>query len=117
MRPMETGKESEVVNALVRWLTAEGWSVRTEVDWADVVAERGDERLIVEAKGVTTAPGLDVDTLYGQLLRRMARPATRYALVVPETLISAAVRVPESVRHRLGVDVYAVGMDDSVWKC
>ena len=113
---METGKELEVVETFVRWLRADGWTVRTEVDWADVVAERGNERLIAEAKGATTAPGLDVDTLYGQLLRRMGGSGARYALVVPEKLIPAASRVPEDVRLRLGIDLYGVGMDDSVRK-
>ncbi len=56
------------------WLTEGGWQVETEVEWTDVVATRGSERLVGEAKGVTSSPGLDVDTLYGQLLRRMTTP-------------------------------------------
>jgi hypothetical protein len=39
-----------------------------------VFARRGDERLYAEAKGRMAAIGLDVDTLYGQLLRRMTDP-------------------------------------------
>jgi hypothetical protein len=112
---VESGRESEVVAAFVRWLAREGWRVRTEVDWADVVAERGDERLVAEAKGMTAAPGLDVDTLYGQLLRRMKSEQTaRYAVVVPENLVDTAARVPASVREQLGIDIYGVSMDDSV---
>ncbi len=68
---METGRESEVVQVFVSWLERHGWRVTTELAWADVLAGRGDERLVAEAKGVTSSPGLDVDTLYGQLLRRM----------------------------------------------
>jgi hypothetical protein len=62
----------------------------TEVNLPDVYARRGDEHLYAEAKGRTTDAGLDVDTLYGQLLRRMTDPdaAIRYAVVVP----TAAVR-------------------------
>ncbi len=46
---------------------------------------RGDERLFAEAKGRTAAMGLDIDTMYGQLLRRMPPQATsvRFAIVVP----------------------------------
>ncbi|MGH3974502.1 MAG: hypothetical protein ACRDS9_14420 [Pseudonocardiaceae bacterium] len=50
-----------------------------------------------EAKGRTSAPGLDVDTAYGQLLRRMPEedePATRYAIVVPTEAQRTAERVP-----------------------
>jgi hypothetical protein len=35
------------------------------VKFADVVATRGEARLIAEAKGITSETGLDIDTLYG----------------------------------------------------
>ncbi len=91
---VESGEESEVVAAFVGWLNSEGRRGRTEVAWADVVAERAGERLVAETKRITAAPGLDLDTLYGQLLRRMTSdPATRYAAVVPEKLVNTARRV------------------------
>jgi hypothetical protein len=112
---VETGRESEVVAVFVAWLENEGWEVRTEVDWADVVAERGDERLIGEVKGITTEPGLDLDTLFGQLLRRMTLgQAARYLVVVPESFVPVASRVPGEVRALLHIDLYGVDMDDTV---
>jgi hypothetical protein len=77
--------ESDVVVAFVAWLSRQGWSVQTEVDFVDVVAERDGVTLLAEAKGTTGSPGLDVDTAYGQLLRRMSpdEEARRYALIVP----------------------------------
>ena len=112
---MNAGRESEIVAVFCQWLRGQGWNVRTEVAWADVVADRGDERLIAEAKGLTMAPGLDVDTMYGQLLRRMnVQPGTRYAVVVPEKLIPAASRVPEEIRERLKIDLYGVDAEDVV---
>ena len=70
--------------AFADWLRHDGWTVDTEVDFVDVSASRGGERLYAEAKGCTVAMGLDVDTMYGQLLRRMKDPASgaRYAVVV-----------------------------------
>ena len=65
------GDESRVVRAFCSWREHEGWTVSQEVDFCDVVATRGPERLFAEAKGRTAAMGLDVDTAYGQLLRRM----------------------------------------------
>ena len=65
------GDESRVGDAFCRWLETEGWQVQREVDWVDVAAERGGQRLYAEVKARTTSPGLDVDTAYGQLLRRM----------------------------------------------
>jgi hypothetical protein len=100
------GDEKRVVDAFVAWLQENGWTADTEVNFVDVCARCGDERLYAEAKGRTAAIGLDVDTLYGQLLRRMADPGAgaRYAVVVPPAAIPAALRVPAWVRQRLDVD-------------
>jgi hypothetical protein len=105
------GDEERVVLAFARWLEAQGWTVQREVAFCDVVAERGDERLYGEAKGRTAAIGLDVDTMYGQLLRRM--PAEQlgqatFAVVVPDDAVPAALRVPARIRQALGVHVYGV---------
>lgn len=110
------GDEKRVIDAYATWLEQSNWTVRREVGFADVYAERGEERLYAEAKGKTSSPGLDVDTLYGQLLRRMGdpEPSTRYAVVVPTAALNAALRVPAWVRDRLCVDVYEVDDDDVV---
>ena len=104
-------RETEVEGAFVRYLLDRGWDVDTDkVDHADVVARRGAEHIVAEVKGTTTSPGLDVDTAYGQLLRRMGdRPeGTRFALVVPEAARKAAVRVPPEIRWKFGIDVWVV---------
>jgi hypothetical protein len=109
--PTPRGDEAHVVAAFCGWLTRQGWQVQTEVEHVDVLAERDGVRLLAEAKGITSAPGLDIDTAYGQLLRRMpdAVPErVRYALVVPEETTSAALRVPARVRELLGIDVFTV---------
>jgi len=56
-------------------------------------------------------PGLDVDTLYGQLLRRMPdteQEPARFAVVVPDTAPRAALRVPSRIRSLLRIDLYTV---------
>jgi hypothetical protein len=104
------GDERRVVDAFCSYLEAEGWTVHREVDWVDVVGERGDERLFAEAKGRTAAMGLDIDTMYGQLLRRMPPQATsvRFAVVVPGEGLTAALRVPQRIRDLLQIQVYSV---------
>jgi hypothetical protein len=111
------GDEARVVAAFRTWLEREGWSVSREVDFCDVVASRGDQLLYAEAKGRTGAIGLDVDTAYGQILRRMPLAQDRrrrFALVVPEEALAAALRVPPRVRELLGLEVYAVDTDGTV---
>lgn len=104
------GDEERVVTAFAGWLQRDGWDVTREAEFVDVYAERGPEKLYAEAKGRTAAVGLDVDTLYGQLLRRMkdAEATARYAVVVPTAALSAALRVLSWVRDRLSIDVYEV---------
>jgi hypothetical protein len=104
------GDEERVVAAYANWLEEQGWVMRREVDFVDVYAERGEGKLYAEAKGQTTAIGLDVDTLYGQLLRRMKDPETgaQYAVVVPTAALAAALRVPAWIRDRLHIAVYEV---------
>lgn len=107
--PDVRGDEERVIVAFCSWLESEGWSVQREVTFVDVLAKRDGVRLLCEAKGRTTSPGLDVDTMYGQLLRRMTTDTTdRYAVVVPSTGLGASLRVPEHVRELLRIDVYGV---------
>ena len=84
----------------------------------DVVAHRGNETIYAEVKGRTNGrPGAGLDTLYGQLLRRMLAEEdlnTRFAVVIATGLEAAALRVPRRVRDVLRIDVYAVADDGRV---
>ena len=106
-RPMR-GDEARIVDAFCSWLEEQGWSIRREVNFVDVLAEKDGERIYAEAKGRTTAPGLDIDTLYGQLLRRMPPEevgAARFAVVVPSSSVHMAERVPARVREALRISI------------
>lgn len=109
--------EDRVVDAFRTWLMVTGWTVVPPTDpYTDIEAVRDGERLVAEAKGHTSQPGIDADIAYGQLLRRMTAPGAvvRYALVVPTAALSHALRVPEHVRARLGIAVYEVTDDGTV---
>ncbi|MCD0484857.1 hypothetical protein LO771_21300 [Streptacidiphilus sp. ASG 303] len=109
--------EDRVTEAFRAWLVLQGWTPVTPADaHTDVEAVRGAERLIGEVKGRTRAPGTDLDTAYGQLLRRMTEsdPAVQYAIVVPASVLSHARRVPSAVRRLLRIDLYAVSPDGGV---
>ena len=111
------GDEERVVQAFCAWLRSQGWAVEREMSYVDVVARRGEDRLYAEAKGRTAAIGLDVDTFYGQLLRRMPDEAVgsaRFAVVVPEEAVPAALRVPDRVRELLRISVHAVNSEGAV---
>jgi hypothetical protein len=107
--------ERDVVDHFRRWLETDGWQVDLEVAWVDITATRDDQTLVAEAKGTTTSAGLDVDTAYGQLLRRMHDDdSTAYALVVPRGAVRAALRVPEHVLVKLSTSIFSVDDDGTV---
>ena len=116
------GDEVRVELAFREFLAKDDWKVGDpppELSFLDVFAQRGHERLYAEVKGRTRAIGTDVDTAYGQLLRRMPAfedESVRYALVVPDRAEAAALRVPERVREALRIDVYVVDEAGAVRK-
>jgi predicted RecB family endonuclease len=111
------GDGGRVEQVFAAWLSSQGWQVRRQVGYMDVVAERNGQRLVAEVKGRTGSPGLDVDTLFGQLLRRMAGgdDSTRYAVVVRAgRSLTAVERVHPDVRRALRLEVYTVTDEDEV---
>ena len=114
--------ERDVVAHFRQWLAAQGWETKTETEFVDVVAHRGNETIYAEVKGRTKSrPGAGLDTLYGQLLRRMPAEEdlnARFAVVIPTgvRVEAAALRVPKRVRDLLRIDVYTVSDDGQVEK-
>src|SRR4051794_3621345 len=117
---IEWHERDVVVPAFRRWLEAQGWTTEAERGYIDVVARRGNETIYAEVKGRTRGrPGAGLDTLYGQLLRRMPATevddsSTRFAVVVPAGSEAAALRVPSRVRDLLRIDVYVVSDEGDV---
>ncbi len=114
--PQVSNDEDQVVQYFELWLLEKGWTIKRGQGWPDVVAERDGRLLVAEAKGATGQMGLDVDTGYGQLLRRMEHrdvPLT-YGLVVPTALRDFALRVSDEVRAALGITVYLVDANGEV---
>lgn len=105
------GDEARIVDAFCVWLVETGWTVEREVAFCDVRAARAGRVMYAEAKGRTSSPGLDIDTMYGQLLRRMPAELVgevEFAVVVPSAAVAKAERVSARVRDLLGIEVYSV---------
>lgn len=113
------GSEATVVAVFSAWLVEQGWECKARPaygDHPDIDARHPDgRRLVAEAKGFTRDAGADLDSGYGQLLRRMKdEPATTYALVVAGTIVRFAQRVPSEVRSKLGISLYTVDFKGEV---
>lgn len=50
----------------------------------DLIAEKENERWIIEAKGLTSSVGVDFNTCLGQLIKSMKDSKTIYAIAVPK---------------------------------
>ena len=115
---MNDGSETQVQCDFKVWLKSHGWEImpKAKDDHIDVRARRAANELIAEVKGHTSSPGLDLDTAYGQLLRRMTTddPNVLYAIVVPAAVCKAAERVPAWVHELLRITVYLVDRDGTV---
>lgn len=118
--PATTGAGSEniIEAAFAAYLAGRGWDVQRQMDYCDVVATKDGDTLKAEVKGRTgTSMGLDVDTLFGQLLRRF--PADEDvsfipAIVVPAEALAKIHRIPAWVLQKLRIKVFTVTEDGTV---
>lgn len=112
--------EADVERRFADHLGSMGWEVSLHnKNHTDVIATHSDgSRLIAEVKGHTKYPGIDADICFGQLLRRMQdlSGAARYAIVIPETVLSAIERVPRPVLERLGIEIWLVPEEGSPYQ-
>lgn len=85
-KPDEFPNEAFVQRAIKAYFAGQGFQFDTD-GHSDLVChsvERG-QRWVIEAKGQTSAIGLDVRTGLGQLLHAMHDPTALYGLAVPDT--------------------------------
>jgi hypothetical protein len=64
-----------------------------------------NEKWIIEAKGKTTAIGLDFNTCVGQIIKRMETPNIKYAIAVPkiEQYIKQCKLIKQWIREALNL--------------
>jgi len=82
--------EDEVKTAMLHYLESLGWEVA--VAWghargADIIANKGSDRLVIEAKGEVALQPQQVNYFVGalgELVQRMDRPEARYGLALPD---------------------------------
>ncbi len=105
------GDETRVVEAFCKHLQNDGWDVQREVQFVDVMATRGrrpsTQRPRVErprsAWMLTPSTGSSCAAC-----RTKPRVPSLGVVVVPESAVPAALRVPEWIRTKLGVHIWAV---------
>lgn len=114
--------EDAIKEILVKWLEKQGWSV--EVAWghargADCVADREDERWIIEVKGCGSRQPMRVNyflAILGETLQRMDDPATRYSIALPDMAQFRGLweRLPRLAKDRTQVTALFASADGRV---
>lgn len=92
-------------------MEADGWQVdlrRGRVHGIDIDARRGDERMVIEAKGEGSGDAMRVNYFLGalgELLQRMDSPDARYGLAISahRQFVGLIVRLPFWVRTHLNL--------------
>ncbi len=110
-------REGFVQRVIEDHFAAQGFHV-IFAQYADFICEHSDtgERWHIEAKGETSAIGLDFRTGLGQLVQRATDEATKYGLAVPDTAAFRAQCAPLApwVRRALRLHWLLVGAEGTV---
>lgn len=103
--------EDTIKQVLKAWLENSGWVV--DVRWGktrgcDVVALRGQDRWLIEVKGLGSSQPMNVNYFLGalgEILQRMDDAAARYSICLPDTKQFQGLwdRLPELAKERLGL--------------
>ena len=73
--------EAFVQESLEKYFMSLGYELKTE-EQVDLIAEKGNERWVIEAKGLTSAIGIDFNTCLGQLVKNIKDENSIYAIAV-----------------------------------
>lgn len=120
--PIRLVTEDQVKAAVRSHLEADGWVV--SVAWGrergiDIQASRGDERLIIEAKGEAANPPQQVNYFLGalgELIQRMTVETATYGLALPDNRQYRGLvqRLPALARERLNLAIFYVDRTSTV---
>lgn len=113
----EFPNEAFVQQAVEAYFTEQGFQIE-QGGYSDLVCrnvKRG-QKWIIEAKGQTSAVGLDFRTGLGQLLQAMQDPTALYGLAVPNTpaFVEQCRKVSDWVRLSLRLHWLLIGPDGAV---
>lgn len=75
--------EAFVQTSIEEYFEKQGYEVEKDGQ-VDLIAVKGSDRWVVEAKGITEAIGTDFNTCLGQLVKSMTSRENQYAIAIPK---------------------------------
>lgn len=114
--------EDEAKEILRLWLESSGWSA--QIAWGrargiDIEARRGNERWVIEVKGIGSRSEMRVNyfiAMLGETLQRMNDPTAKYSIAVPDVaqFRNLWTRLPDLAKTRTTISAIFVGADGTV---
>ena len=103
--------ESFIQRSIETYFEDKGFETNTKTV-IDLIAKRGNECWIVEAKGMTSSVGVDFNTCLGQIIKRMNTSDATYAIAIPkhEKYKKQCIQLSPYVRKLLGLHILLVDM-------
>lgn len=121
-RTPEGLSEDELKAHLATWLEARGWEAR--IAWgksrgADIVAAQGQQRWVIEVKGLGSLQPMRVNyfvSMLGETLQRMSDPAAKYSIAVPDIAQFRGLweRLPQLAKQRTQITALFVASEGDV---
>ncbi|AGE20784.1 MarR family transcriptional regulator [Geobacillus stearothermophilus] len=118
-------KEDYIKEVLQAYLHSEGWE--TQIAWGktpgiDINAIRGNERWIIEVKGLGTSNPMNVNYFLGVLaetLQRMEDPNAKYSIALPDVKQFRNLwdRLPLLAKKRTGITALFIDEQGNVSEC
>ncbi len=101
--------EAFIQEAIENCFFNEGFAIEKDGQ-IDLVAEKDDEKWIVEAKGMTSQITVDFNTCIGQLVKSMSSPTWKYAIAIPceDKYKVQCVKLPEYFRRSNNLHIIIV---------
>jgi hypothetical protein len=114
--------EGRLKEILEGWLTAAGW--QTEIAWGkqrgiDIHALRGNERWVIEVKGIGSLSAMRVNYflgILGETLQRMDDPSAKYSIALPDVPQFRKLweRLPQLAKKRTEISILFVTAQGAV---
>lgn len=85
LNPIEFPYEGFIQKSLEQHFEHLGFNLEKDGQ-VDLIVEKGTEKWIIEAKGITQAIGTDFNTCIGQLVKSMTTDQAKYAIAIPKDI-------------------------------
>ncbi len=107
--------EAYIQEAIENFFTQEGFIIDAEGQ-IDLIAEKNDDKWIIEAKGMTSQITVDFNTCIGQLAKSMKSDSYNYGIALPyeDKYKKQCLKLPKYFREKNNLSIIVVNEKQEV---